>query len=462
MNVTLIVLVIYLALMFAIAWYFSRKESLESYFLNKKQTGLWLMTFSTVATVIGAGATVAIVSEVYNSGISYGLAIPISFGLGMIILGLMAKKIKQVGDEYNAHTIVDFFHNRFDTKNKILTGILQIFLLIIWIGVQAIAIASLASVLVGIDYTLALFLTAAITILYTAIGGLKIDIITDFIQFWIIFIMFAIMAIIGYSQVGGISNLLSQLPAGHLNPFAFGGITWFVGVILLSGFLYLGNTAHWQRIFSVKNQKIARKSFFLTIPFLIIFGVLILFIGLVAAVLLSGIKQDTAIFSLMTSILPPWLIGIGFAAILAVIMSSIDSLLVGGSTIIYQAFFTGKISDSRKQVFYARLITGLFGLCGFFIAFMVPNIITLSIFVVYMALLFVPPILAGLYSKKISSNASFYSILIPIIVLFSLYSIVGKNTFMITTPLGILIILFYDKIFKKKSQTPLEMVGFEE
>ncbi len=453
MNTTLFVLIIYLAILFFIAWFFSRKVSLEEYFLNKKKTGLWLMTFSTTATVVGAGATVAIVSEVYNSGISYGLALPISFTIGMIILAIVARKIKIIGDKYEAHTIVDFFHKRFDAKNKILTGVLQLFLLTIWIGVQAIAMASLVSVLVEIDYQVALFFVAVITILYTAVGGLKIDIITDFIQFWIILAMFIILAIVGYNHIGSISNLLSNLPQGHLNPFAFGGVTWFVGIILLSGWLYLGNTTHWQRIFSVENQKIARKSFFLTIPFILLLSFLILFIGLVAAASLSDIKQETAIFSLMQNILSPVspvLVGIGFAAILAVIMSSIDSLLIGGSTIIYRAMFRKTEFNNKKKLFYARLTTALFGTFGFLLAFLIPNIITLSLVVSYLALIFVPAIFAGIYSKRISANASFYSILIPTIVLFILFPIVGENTFVITTPLSILIILFFDKIFRNK------------
>lgn len=450
MNQTLIVLIIYLAIMFFIAWWFSRKESLEEYFVNKRKTSLWLMTFSTVATVVGAGATVAIVSEVYNSGISYGFALPLSLVVGMIILGLVAKKIKAIGDKYDAHTIVDFFDKRFDVKNKILTVILQLFLLIVWIGVQAIAIASLGSVLTGTDYQIALFFAAAITILYTAIGGLKIDIITDFIQFWIILIMFVVMAVIGYSHIGSISNLISQLPQGHLNPFAFGGISWFIGVIFFSGFLFLGNTTHWQRIFSAESQKTAKKSFFLAIPFVILLGVIIVFLGLLASVSLSGIKKETAIFSLMDAILPAGLIGLGFAAILAVIMSSVDSLLVGGSTIIHRAIFRKRELNNKKELFYARVLTALFGIFGFVLAFIIPNIITLSLFVSYMALIFVPPIFAGIYSKKFSANASFYSILIPTIVLFVLFPTVKENTFIITGLLGVLIVLFYDKVFRKK------------
>src|SRR3989339_350515 len=317
MDTTAIVLIIYLVVMFFVAWYFSRKESIEAYFVNQRKTNLWLMTFSTVATVVGAGATVAIVSEVYNTGISYGLALPISFIAGMFILGLLAKKIKEIGDQYGAHTIVDFFEKRFGRKNKILTGWLQLFLLVIWIGIQAIAIASLASVLIGVDYVIALFFSAAITILYTAMGGLKVDIITDFIQFWVITLVFIAMAIVGYQSIGSFGDLLAQLPKGHLDPLAFGGLSWFIGVIILSGFLYLGNTTHWQRIFSAENQQTARNSFFWSIPFVILLGFIVLFLGLLSSVLLSGIKQETAIFLLMDKILPPYLVGIGFASILA-------------------------------------------------------------------------------------------------------------------------------------------------
>jgi SSS family solute:Na+ symporter len=348
-------------------------------------------------------------------------------------------------------------------KNKILTTFVQVFLLVIWIAIQAIAIASLASVLTGIDYKITLFLTAAVTILYTSMGGLKIDILTDFVQFWIILITFLIMAVIGFNYVGGFSNLLANLPTGHLDPFAFGGVAWFLGAVLLSGWMYLGNTSHWQRIFSAKNQETAKKSFLLSIPFVLILSLIVVFLGLVASIKLSGINPDFAFFYLMTDMLPPVLVGVGFASILAVIMSSVDSLVIGGSTILYKTFFKKHQFTNKKEIFFARLITCLFGFGGFLLAFAVPKIITLSLIVSYLALIFVPPVLAGMYSKRISADASFYSILIPTILLFLLYPILDSNTFLVSSPLGILLILFYDRMFKKKRElTPLEMAGLEE
>ena len=448
MNTILVVLILYLLFIFGLAWWLSRQETLSSYFLNRNNTGVWLFTFSNIATVLGAGATTAIVAEVYRTGISYGLALPISFIIGMIIMGFVAKKIREFGGKQNAHTIVDFFGYRFDEKNRVLAGILQIFLLTIWTAAQAVAIGSLASVVTGISYTFSLIIAAAITVLYTAVGGLKIDLITDFIQFWVIFGMFSILAAIGYFEVGGVSNLFAQLPRGHLDPFAFGGIEWFVGIILLSGFIYMGNSGHWQRIFSTQDAKTAQKGFFWTLPFLTILSTLVLFIGFVSVVVLpSGVKGEKALFKLMETTLPSWLVGVGFASILSVIMSSIDSLLVAGSTILYRAVYGEEKGSDTNNVLYARGVTAVFGAFGFTLAFLVPNIVTLSLLNTYLVLNFVPPIFAGLYSN-ISADASFWAILISSVVLFVLFPILGKDTFIINVPLCIFLTIGYDSFIE--------------
>src|SRR3989338_366438 len=270
MNSTLIILLIYFALMLLIAWYFSRKESLETYFINKRKTSLWLMVFSTISTIVGATATISVVSEVYNTGVSYGLALILAFTIGVFVLGLVARRMKTLGDKYSAYSIADIFYRRFDKKNKNLVSILQLFVLIGWIATNLAGLSAISSIVLGVNYSLAIGIAVLVTILYSAIGGLKVDIITDFIQFWIILIPFVIMAFIGYSEIGGLSNLISQLPQGHLNPLAFGGIAWFLGTIILSGFIYLGTAYHWQRTMSAENERVARKSYFLTIPFLLV------------------------------------------------------------------------------------------------------------------------------------------------------------------------------------------------
>jgi len=409
------------------------------------------MTLASVATMIGAGSTVAIVSEVYNTGISYGISFPLAIIIGSAILAIISKRIKKAADEYEAYTLVDFFEKRFDNKNKILAFFIQIFITLVALGSQAIAMASLASVLIGTNYTFALILAAAVTIGYTTLGGLKVDYITDFIQFWIILIVFVLTWFFVNPKVGGLSNLIDSVPKSHLDPFAFAGPLWLVAVVFLSGLLYLGFSGTWQRIASAKSQNTARNSFILAMPIFIILSLLFLFFGLSAKVLLGEINPDVALFSLLENALPAPLLGVGFAAILAVLMSTIDSEVIAGSTIIYRQFFKKDQFENKKEIFYARLITALFGVVGFSIAFLIPKLITLSLFSSYMSVTFALTLLFALYSDKISSNAAFWALSLSILSLLISYPIIGPNSFIFPVVISIPILIFYDKIFKKKS-----------
>ena len=453
MNIIYAVILIYVIIIFWIARFFSRKESLQEYFLNSKSSGLRLLTFSNVATIIGAGAVLSTMAATYKSGISFGISDIIAFLLGGIILGIIAKKIAETGEKHQIYSIVDFFKKRFDRKNEILILIIQLLLLIIRTAVQIVWISFLINTLTNVNYYIALSISAWITIIYTSLGGLKIDIITDFFQFWTVLIILIVLAFFGYQHVGWISNLIHNLPANHLNIFNFWGIGFFVGAIIFGWLIFIPNTCHWQRILSAKDKNTARKSFYRSLPFLWILMGIIIFLWLIASIVLKGIDPNTAIFSLIQKIMPnKLLIWLWFACILAAIMSSLNSLLVWWSTIIYKNILPQRNIAESTGVKHARLLTAWFWIICMAIAICLPDIITLSLLCSYLALVLVPAIIAGFYAPKISSNASFYSILIPTIVVLTLYRIVGKNTFMISTPLAIIIIIFYDKIFKKNKQ----------
>lgn len=451
MNKIYAVILSYFIITFLVARYFSRKESLQEYFLNNKSSSLWLLVFSNIATMIGAWAVITTIAATYDSGISFGITSLISFLFGAVILWILAKKVFEFGNKHGIYSIVDFFAKRFDKKNQILVFILQLLLLIIWTAVQIIGITYLINVLTGINYYLALWISAWITILYTSMGWLKIDIITDFIQFWIILIVFIIMTIVGYQYVWWLHHLIEILPAWHLNPFGFWGVGFLIWTIVFWGLIYIPNTSHRQRMLSAKTQNIAKKSFFRSIPFLAVLMIMVIFLWLVSSAVLTWIDPNTAVFALMNKILVnKRLIWLWFACILAVIMSSLDSFLVAWSTIIYKCFTATKTITEKKWLLYARALTAGFWIICMVIALLVPDIVTLTLLCSYLALVFVPAVIAGFCSKRISANASFYSILVSTIVLLGCYFVIGKNTFIISTSIAIIIIVFYDKIFKPK------------
>ncbi|MFH1649212.1 MAG: sodium:solute symporter family protein [Candidatus Woesearchaeota archaeon] len=432
MNVTLVVLGAYLVLMLGLAFYYSRKETITGYFLNNRKTGPWLMTLSSFSTIVGAGAVVAVATETYRSGISFGIALPISFIVGAILLAIVAKPIREIGQKYGAYSIVDFFEKRFDRKNKILMLVIQMLALIAWITTQVLAISALATLTLGVSYGVALLITAGITIIYTAIGGLRIDIITDFVQSWIIMIVFVATSIFAYLKLGSIGHLINALPPGHLDPFAYGGIAWSVGIIFVGGLIYIINTSHWQRIFSATTSKVARRSFIYLIPIIGIFGLIVLFVSLAAVVLIPGIDPSQAAFAIMDHVLPSAFVGVGYAALLAVAMSSVDSLLVGGSTIIYREIRSKK---KKNAVLLARGLTAAFGVASFLLALVMKDIVVAAILTGSIAVVLAVPIIRTVLSKKFSANASFWTMLVSLAILLATYPFFPKFAFL---PAGII------------------------
>lgn len=456
-QIPIIIIVLYITLIFIVAYIYSKKETIQEYIINGKNTNLWLMTGGNIASFIGASAIISVVSEVYNTGIGFGI---IAFGsctTGTLLLALLAPKIKEIGDKYKICTIPDFFGKVYDKKNKILVQILQIILIVVWIAIQAVAFAQIASIFLNIEFQLAIFASGILTIVYVTMGGLKIDLITDFVQMWIIGLLIIILAGSTYLNIGGISNLLANLPQSHFTPSTYGAPATVIIISILSGLLYVTGTYNWQRIISAKNKKVAQRSFFIALPVVLIVSLVAVFIGLSASTYITDVgSTDTVLFLLMKDLLNPVLLGIGIAAIIAVIMSSLDTPLIAGSTIIYESYLKSNSYSKSAKISDARFITAILGCFGFLTGFMIPSIVKLSIFQVYFSLIFIFPIFTGLYSKKISSDASFYSILLGFITLICLYPFIGMNTIVIHLPVTLIVLLSYDfvaKLFGKKKKS---------
>lgn len=444
----LLTILVYLVILFGIVLCFCRKQNLESYFVNKRSTSLWFMVFSNVATLVGAGAVVPSIGETYKGFTALAWVNVTTFIFAVTLLGYMAPKIRNLGAKYNISTIVDYFQVRFDKKNRIIMAIYQLVLLIVWIGLQAMAVTILLSQILGIPYLEALLIVMTVCLLYSMIGGIKADIILDFVQFWVMLAVYLTMAIIAYLNVDAI-QMIKDTPKEVLNPSSFKGTGWFVIASLMMAFSYISTAPHWQKIMSAQSSSIAKKSFFYSAPIVLILTTIIMFLGIYAYHTLSGLdNSDKAVFVLMENLLPHWAVGIGFAAIIATITSSLDSMFVAGSTIIYKEF----ISKKNKNIIKARLITLAFGSFGVLITLVFPQMLDLGVFLLALAVLPVTVIILSMTTKSFSANASFYSILISIIALLVLYPVLGANTFLITTPLSIVLAIVFFFAGKKTSK----------
>jgi len=113
-------------------------------------------------------------------------------------------------------------------------------------------------VLIGLDLNLAIMLAAGFTIIYTTMGGLWADAITDLFQWVIIFVGLLVAIPFAVNAAGGWDSMMTKLPAEKLQPL---GTLGFLGIFSLVVNYFLTFTAGPEmvsRIFSAKDAKRAR------------------------------------------------------------------------------------------------------------------------------------------------------------------------------------------------------------
>jgi len=436
------IIVIYLTAMLGLGFYLGRKESLEGFFVNNRRTKLFLLIFTALSTSMGAGSVIGVVSASYNSGISYA----VTFGLISIVAWLfvawLAPRIKEWGDNLGAYTFGDFFAARYSDATRRVASVVTLTSYFTITAVQFVAFATLAKVVGGISFEVALIISAIITILYTVLAGIKGDFYTDALQFFVMLPVFIFLFIIGFSQIG-VDNLFTNIPPDYFNLFNYAGPSFFFAALILGFPLLLVSMEVWQRIFAAVDAKTARRAFifsgFLKVSF--IFAAMIF--GFMAFQVVPGAEKDSALFELMKELLPSGLLGFGFASVLAIIMSTIDSMLMVGSATLTKDYYLVKNpqADEKKVLFVGRLSVLLFGIGAFAVALLFQDIVRLAVTSVQILGVFAPALIGGLLWERSTAPAAFWSILIGFITTLVILPFLPDTSFIPAIVLSIIIFI---------------------
>jgi SSS family solute:Na+ symporter len=236
-------------------------------------------------------------------------------------------------------TYPDFLRQRYNAKVATLAALISGIGYLGFTGAQMLAGAKLASATIlprapwHMDPILfALLVIAAVTIVYTVIGGLKAVIYTDTIQ-WLI-LLFGLIAVtipVALVKIGGWQGLRSALPDDyftltHISPVTF--INWMVTIIPI----WLIGMTLYQRMYACKNVREAKRAWFIAgifeYPIMAFSGV---FLGMCARVVFPEAEKEMALPMLIRDILPIGVTGIVISAYFSAIMSTADSCLMASS-----------------------------------------------------------------------------------------------------------------------------------
>jgi iron complex outermembrane receptor protein len=164
-----------------------------------------------------------------------------------------------------------------------------------------------------------------LSIFYIDRGGLRTVVLTDRVQFVLMYLGFIVMLAFLVARHGGLAFLERSLPDSHF--------TWHGGnppqAILVWYFIALStlvDPAFWQRAYAARDPAVARRAVLWSVGFWILFDFLTTTTGMYARALLPTLERPVFAFPELAGVtLPPGALGLFYLAMIATVMSTIDS-----------------------------------------------------------------------------------------------------------------------------------------
>ncbi|MCH7575581.1 MAG: sodium:solute symporter family protein [Candidatus Marinimicrobia bacterium] len=187
-------------------------------------------------------------------------------------------------------------------------------------------LAVLLKMVVGLALWQGLLLGALISTAYLWRGGFLAVVRTDLLQAALMFAGFGALVFLLTRQMP-LTEMWNGLPEGHRQLLGAESLPWQTVLVwfFIASWTFV-DPGFYQRCAAAKNPRTARRGILLSIAAWFVFDLLTTTAGLYAVVRLPGLSDAVEAFpALGFAILPPGLKGLFFVALLAVIMSTIDS-----------------------------------------------------------------------------------------------------------------------------------------
>ncbi len=376
----LVIVVLYFCIVFAIGFYFSRKErTTTDYFLASRNVG-WF--------AIGASLFVSNISTEHfiglaGSGAASGLAVGHFEWLACFMLLILGWIFVPFYLRSNVFTMPEFLERRFNRScSTYLASISVIAYIFTKISVHLYAAAIVLERVLGWSPMTAAVILVVATGIYTIAGGLGAVIYTDLVQTLVLVVGAVVLTILGIHQVGGFSALRAALPPEYfhmMKPASDATFPWtgiFFGAPILGIWYWCTDQVMVQRVLSAKSESHAKAATVFA-GFLKILPVFVLVLpGLIALALYRDLFKfgadgqvlngDIAYPTLIINLLPSGLVGLMIAALLAALMGAMSSVFNSASTLVTLDFYKKyRPQASEKQlVTFGRLATGAMVLLG--------------------------------------------------------------------------------------------------
>jgi solute:Na+ symporter, SSS family len=473
-TIDLIVIVLYFVFILTVGIVSYRKVKNETdYSLAGRSLGYPTLVGAITATAIGAGATLGVGGLSYNFGIVVVWSI-IAYALGLLGFAFIARVIRRL----KYWTIPEVLLARYGNTARIISAVFLLVGLVALFGVQVAALGTVftavGGTLWGITYAHAVLIAGAVMIAYTFAGGMFALAYTEIVQAVLLLVILGVLLPIFLFKGMDLGWMTAKLPSRMLD--FFGGVPfltivgWFLTLIPIC-FI---DVSLWQRASSARDEHIARKSIIISTILYFGYSLSIIVVGMLGFYLYPSLKamygtNDVVIPVLIIQNLPPVIIGLSIAAILAVVMSTAASvLMVAGMTVSRDVARLFKPDmQEHTALWTARIAVAAIGILGITFALLMRGIFDMMLlsFAIFIAVAFVPT-MAALFWKRATNAGAIASMIgggVTVVALYGLKFTVGLPDWVepIAGALIVAVILMYAVSVKtyKPGVTPRELAN---
>lgn len=324
-SLDIIIIVAFFLLVLVIGFIPRGSNKSEEYLLSGRKLGLLLFIMTNVATWYGGILGVGEFS--YRYGIVSWFAQGFPYYVFAILFAVFfAKKIRDI----SLFTIPDLIEKKYGRGLSIISAIL-IFLLVSP-APYLLMVASLISMIFGIDLLVSLFIAAIFSTVYLFRGGFKSDVYTDVFEFFVMFIGFGVIVGVAVFSFGGLDFLQVNLPENHLRLTGGESPTFIIVWFLIALWTFADPGFH-QRCYAAKSGDIAKRGIIISVFLWLLFDFLTTTTGLYSRAIIPDLENPVLSFPMLAErILGPGLKGLFYAALFATILSTLNSFLFISAT----------------------------------------------------------------------------------------------------------------------------------
>ncbi|MBK1726361.1 sodium/proline symporter PutP [Halorhodospira neutriphila] len=324
-------------------------HSLADYILGGRRLGSGVAALSAGASDMSGWLLLGLPGAVYASGMSQiWIAVGLTIG-AYLNWQLVAERLRRYTElARDSITIPAYLENRFRDETSALRVVSALVILLFftfYTSAGLVAAGTLFEDTFGVDYTLALGIGAAVILAYTLLGGFLAVSWTDFLQAILMFVALILVPVITIGNLGGwaqTAGQVAELEPGALD--AFHDMTLFSIVSLMAwGLGYFGQPHVLARFMAIRSPRDIPAARFIGVSWMVfaLFGAI--FTGFAGIAFFGGTEgldnAETVFMSLIQALFNPWVAGCLLAAVLAAIMSTIDSQLLVSSSALSEDFY---------------------------------------------------------------------------------------------------------------------------